>query len=348
MASRPPSRWLAFARPLALAVAATILAAAGTQEVAPADAPRAIRGLLEQRRFIEAAKAGEALVKERPEDGEAWLLLSYVHLSDGWPFRRDARAESAAQRALKLLGRRPDVLAALAVARARLLEYDETLPLLAELCDATPPRVADEQLAELLVLRADLLLKRGGADPAAQAQVLRDLDRAIAASPRSSSARVMRAEALMNGDRHADALPDLLLAIEVAPGSRGAHAGLRNCYTRLGQREASRRHHEIFKRLNRLVDSVASTRAPEAEERRTILRELATLNPRALDHRLQLASLELELGDAGAALAACDAVLRDRPDWPPARWVREQALRAKSGAPPPPADRAAETGGGSR
>jgi len=348
MASRLPSRWLALALALSSAFAAAAATPATAQESAPADAPRAIRGLIEQRRFVEAAKAGEALVKERPGDGEAWLLLAYVHLSDDWPFRRDARAESAAQKALKLLGRRPDVLAALAVAHARLLEYDEALPLLAELCDATPPQVQGEQLAELLVLRADLLLKRGGADPAAQAQLLRDLDRAIVASPRSSAARVMRAEALMNADRHADALADLLLAIEVAPGSRAAHAGLRNCYARLGQKEASRRHHEIWKRLNRLVDSVATASAPEPEERRTILRELATLNPRDLDHRLALASLELELGDVGAALAACDALLADRPDWPPARWVREQALRAKSGAPPPAADRAAETGGGAR
>jgi tetratricopeptide (TPR) repeat protein len=343
MASRLPSRWLAFA-----VVAMAVALPATAQEAPPADAPRAIRGLIEQRRFVEAAKAGEALVKERPDDGEAWLLLAYVHLSDDWPFRRDARAKSAAQRALKVLGRRPDVLAALAVAHSRLLEYDDALPLLAELCDATPPRVVGEQLAELLVLRADLMLKRGGADPAAQAQVLRDLDRAITASPRSAAARVMRAEALMNADRHQDALPDLLAAIEVAPGSRSAHAGLRNCYARLGQRDAARRHHEIFKRLNRLVDSVATTSAPEPEERRTILRELATMNPRDLDHRLQLASLELELGDAGAALAACDALLADRPDWPPARWVREQALRAKSGAPPQPADRGGETGGGAR
>lgn len=311
------------------AAAASAPASEGASRAA--EGIRAIRALLEQRRFVEAAQAGEKLAKEHPDDGEAWLALSYVHLSPEWAFRRDSRAASAAQRALKLLGRRPDAVAALAVAQARLTEYDAALPLIAELCDATPPKVAGEQLGELLVLRADLTIKRGGSDPAAQAQVLADLERAIAAAPRASAPRVMRAEALMNADRHAEARADLEVAIESNPGNKSAHAALRICCTRTGDKEAARRHHEIWKRLNRLTDSVASASAPDEAERRTVLRELAQLNPRDLDHRLELATLELKLGDADAAAAECDALLLLRSGWAPARWLREQAARAQRG-----------------
>ncbi|MSR45990.1 MAG: tetratricopeptide repeat protein [Planctomycetes bacterium] len=298
------------------------------------EAIRGLRALVEQRRFIDAAKAGEALVKKQPDDGEAWLALAYVHLSPDWPFRRDARAKSAATRALKVLGRRPDVISALAVAHARLVEFDEALPLIAELCDGAPPPVAGAKLAELLVLRADIAIKRGASDPAATVTMLGDLDRAIAAAPRSAAARVMRAEALMHADRHKEALTDLNVAIDAAPGHKAAHAAMRVCCQRTGDREGARRHLEIWKRLNRLTDSVASASAPDDEERRVILRELAELNPLDVEHRLQFAALELKLGDADAAIRLCDALLSVVPEWPPAWHLREQAHLTKRGIRP--------------
>jgi tetratricopeptide (TPR) repeat protein len=293
---------------------------------------RVIRSLLEQRRFIEAAQAGEKLVKEHPDDADAWISLAYVHLSPDWSFRRDARAASAAQRAIRAGGRRSDAVAALAIASARLTEYDEALKLIAEMCDATPPRVAGEQLAELLVLRADLALKRGGDTPEARAAVLADLDRALVAAPRSSGARVLRAEALMNADRHADALRDVEMALEVAPGSKQAHAAARICRHRTGDAAGAKRHYEIWKRLNRLTDSVASASAPVEEERRTTLRELSELNPRDLERRAELAALEFRLGDAAAAVRQCDALLALRPGFAPWMRLREQAAAAAPAA----------------
>ncbi|MBM4015894.1 MAG: hypothetical protein FJ293_13145, partial [Planctomycetes bacterium] len=302
-----------------------------TAPVAASDVPtgvRAIRGLLEQRRYIEAAQAGEKLVREHQDDADAWIALAYVHLTPEWAFRRDARAASAAQRAIKAGGRRPDAVAALAIARARLTEYDEALALIAEMCDATPPRVAGDQLAELLVLRADLAIKRAGGDPTVQAALLLDLDRAIAAAPRASGARVLRAEALMNVDRHEEALRDLEVALDVAPGSRQAHAAARICRQRTGDAAGARRHHEIWKRLNRLSDSVASASAPDEQERRSTLRELAELNPRDVDRRVELAVLELKLGDPAAAQRQCDALLALRPGFAPWLRLREQAAAA--------------------
>ncbi len=320
--------------PRRLVMLATLVAALFVAAARPDDPVLAIRGLVDQRRFVEAAQAGERLVKERPEDADAWLLLAQVHLVPDWAFRRDARAASAATRALKIAGRRPDIVAALAFARARLTEYDEALKLIAEVCDSEPPRVAGEVLSELLVLRADLSLKRDGA--AGQAAALLDLERAIAAAPRASQPRVMRAEALMNGDRHAEAIADLLIAIDSAPGNKQAHAALRGAYSRLGQREEARQHYEIWKRLNRLTDSVASTSAPDPQERRNILRELATLNPRDVDRRLELVQVEAQLNDLPAALAACDALLEVAPTFAPARYLREQLLQAKAGRRPAP------------
>ncbi|MBL8841494.1 MAG: hypothetical protein JNL90_08195 [Planctomycetes bacterium] len=342
MAARPLATRCSPLRRLALVAgcALLLLAAAGRD-----DAVTAIKTLVEQRRFLEAAQAGEKLVKERAEDAEAWLLLAQVHLSPDWAFRRDARAASAATRAMKLAGRRPDIVAALAFARARLTEYDDALKLIGELCDATPPKASGELLSELLVLRAELRLKREGA--AGHAAALADLERAIVAAPRASQPRILRAEAWMNVDRYADALEDLKVAIDRAPGSKAAHALLRTACSQLGQREEARRHYEIWKRLNRLTDSVAPTSAPDLLERRDVLRELATLNPRDLDRRLELAQTELQLADYDGALATCEALLGVAPTFAAARWIREQALLAKAGQrPPPPVPAPASDGDG--
>ncbi len=302
-----------------------------------ADAARAIHQLVAERRFVEAAQASERLVKERPTDPEAWLLLANVHLSPDWSFRRDVRAASAAEKALKLAGRRVDIVSVLAIARARLVDYDAALALIAEMCDAVPPaspKLSGEPLSDLLVCRADILLKRDATDAAARARVLVDLERAIAASPHAAQPRLMRAEALMNVDRHAEALVDLEVAVQSQPGNKQVHAALRNACSRLGKRDEARHHYEIWKRLNRLTDSVATVSSPDPAERRQTLRELAALNPTDVDHRLALVRSEIEFGDAAAALKECDALLVLIPDWPPARYLREQARQLQAGVRP--------------
>lgn len=307
--------------------------APGSQGAPEQDARlRALQDLYEQRRYQDAAKLGEELVRERPEDPDAWLALALVHLAPDWAGRRDARAESAGLRARRLAPDRPDVLAALAQAKYHQTKYDDALPILDRLLDSKPPMVSGAAAADLLVTRAEIVLKRDALEPEAGARARADLDRAIAAAPGAASARVVRAQLRYDAEEFDAALEDLKVAVAVLPGSKRAHFLMRSCLMRLGRRDEASRHYEIYTRLNRLTDSTALTSAPDAAERRRILRELRELNPADLDHRLMLASTELELLDFDAAIAECDALLALDPGWPPARHVRESALRRKASA----------------
>ena len=317
---------------------ALVVALALFQAVPPAPPPtraedpvRVIQALYAQRRFQEAAKLGEKLVKERRDDPDAWMALALVHLAPDWPFRRDARAESAAERALKLAGHRPDVVAACAMARYRQTKYDEALAFIAELVDADPPKLAGDALSDLLETRADVLLKRDALDAAAKEKALHDLERALAATPQAATPRAMRADVAMQDGRFADALDDLLIAQVNQPGSRQVHHELHLCLGRLGKKEEARHHYEIWKRLNRLTESTSLTNAPDPEERLQLLRELRDLNPNDLDHRFDLAQVALEAGQPDAAIQECDSLLKINPGWPPAQWLLQQAKKMKQG-----------------
>src|SRR5262249_31961562 len=101
---------------------------------------------------------------------------------------------------------------------------------------------------------------------------------------------------------------------------------------------------------NALNDSIASTNAPDPADRRRILRELAELNPSDLEHRLELARYELALGDAAAAIKASEELLRERPGWSAAQYMKLHAGRVEAGlekvAPLTPPDGAKEGEGG--
>lgn len=306
-----------------------------------------MRSLYDQNRYQEAAKLGEQTVKEHRDSIDAWLALASVHLASDWPLRHDARAESAARRALAIGGHRPDVVQALATALFRQCKFDECLPLLDELIDAKPPKVAGESFADLLYLRAAIALRRDVLDAGARAKALADLERALSTAPDYAPARRLRAETLIDDGKFTQALADLEVALSSAPGDKSVHYEMNRCLTRLKRPDEAKRHFEIWRLLNALTDSTASTNAPDASERRELLRKLRDLNPADFSRRFQLAQHELELGDPEAAIRECDALLALRPTWPAVEHLRDQAERAKT-APKsePPGARKDEDGGG--
>jgi len=304
-----------------------------------------MRSLRDQNRFVEAAQLGEKAAREHPDSVEVWLALAEVHLSTAWPMRREARAESASRRALKAGGRRPETLVTLATALVRETKYDEAQPLLDELLNASPPRVTGSPAADLLVLRANIALRRDALDDAARAQARADLDRALALVPTHASAQALRGEMLLIDGKLEEALADLEAACAACSGGKAAayqgmvHYQLQICLTRLNRRDEAKVHYEIWSVLNRLNDSIAATNAPDAATRRKLLLRLKQLDPSDLVRRLQLAQIEIELGEFDAAIEECDELLSRRPDWLPARHVKIEARRCRSGARPetPPA-----------
>jgi tetratricopeptide (TPR) repeat protein len=292
-----------------------------------------VQKLCAQRRYQDAASLAESLTRDHRDEVEAWLTLASVHLSNDWPMRRDARAESAAVRALKVGGRRPDVLTVLAMAKHRQAKDDEALALVGELVDATPVAINADSLVSLLSMRAEVLFKMHALEPDARARALHDLDRAIAAQPSESQPRILRGEALLQDGKTPEAIADLDVALTDAPGSKQVHHLLQIALLKVGKREDARHHYEIWQRLNRLTDSLATASAPSPEDARRILRELKELNPADLSHRFDLARYELDLGAPDAAIAECDQLLALSPGWPAPAWLRAEALKAKSGGP---------------
>ncbi len=313
-----------------LAAASFAAAPLARAQQTTAEGVKLVKAFYAQRRYQDAARVAERLVREHRDDPDAWMALANIHLAPDWAFRHDARAEVAAEKALKLAGRRTDVLATLATAKCRQTKYDEALPLIAELVDSVPPKVGGDALTDLLAMRADVALRRESVDPEARGRALADLDRAIAAVPANSTVRAMRAEARLQDGRLEEALADLLVAQRTMPGSKQVQYLLQSCLARLGRRDEARRHFEIWKRLNRLTDSQGITSAPELPERRQLLRELKELHPADLEHRLQLAQVELELRDPDAAIAECDELLKLAPEWPVALYLRGEAQKAKA------------------
>jgi tetratricopeptide (TPR) repeat protein len=291
-----------------------------------------IRSLYELSRYMEAAKLGEQTVREHRDSLDAWLALASVHLASDWPLRHDARAESAARRALAIGGHRPDVVQALATALFRQCKFDECLPLLDELIDARPQKVFGESFADLLYLRAAIALRRDALEPEARAKALDDLERALTTAPGYAPARRLRAETLIDDGKFAQALADLEVALSTAPGDKSVHYEMNRCLTRLKRPDQAKLHYEIWRLLNALTDSTATTNAPDASERRELLRRLRDLNPADLTRRFQLAQHELELGDPDAAIKECDALLAIRASWTAADRLKEEALEAKAGA----------------
>jgi tetratricopeptide (TPR) repeat protein len=287
-----------------------------------------------QNRFMDAARLGEQLVKEHRDSLDAWLALATVNLAPDWPNRRDARAESAARKALALGGHRPDIVQALATALYRQCKFDECLQLVDELIETRPQKVFGDAFADLLFLRAGIALRRDALDAAAHARGLADLDHALVTAPCHAAARRMRAEAYLTDGKVAEALADLEVAVVNAPGDKSVHYEMHRCLSRLKRPDEAKLHYEIWKRINALTDSTAPTNAPDLKERLDLLKQLKELNPGDYSRRLQLAEHEIALGDADAAVKECDEILAKRPAWAAAEHLRAEALRAKAGAKP--------------
>ncbi len=304
---------------------------------------RKIRALYDEERFADAARAGEALCKARKESTEAWLTLAAVHLSPTWTRRRDARAESASRRALQAGGRRPETLRSLATALYRQAKYDEAEPLVNELIDPKPPRVGGEALGDLYVLRASIAMRRDALVPGSRERAVADLEAALAVVPDQPIAHTLRAQMLIAEGKLKEALPHLELAAKSDPGDKAVHHQFHLCLSRLGRKDEAKRHYAIWHLLNRLTDSNSATNAPDPKEKREILAKLRECNPTDWPRRLDLIEAELELGEVEAARKESDALLAERPAWPPALRLKDVAQKAKAGEPVPAPD---DGGGG--
>lgn len=304
---------------------------------------RKIRALYDEGRFAEAARAGEQLCKVHKESADAWLTLAAVHLSPIWSRRRDARAESASRRALQAGGRRPDVLQALATALYRQAKYDDAEPILNELIDPRPPRVTGDALGDLYVLRASIALRRDALAAGSRERAIADLEAAFVAVPDQPTAHTLRAQMLIAEGKLAEALPHLELAAKADPGDKAVHYQFHLCLSRLGRKDEAKRHYEIWHLLNRLTDSNSATNAPDPKEKREILAKLRECNPADWQRRLDLIEAQLELGEVEAARKESDALLAERPAWPPALRMKDVAQKATAGVPVPAPD---DGGGG--
>jgi tetratricopeptide (TPR) repeat protein len=304
---------------------------------------RKIRALYDEGRYAEAARSGEALCKVHKESAEAWLTLAAVHLSPVWTRRRDARAESASRRALQAGGRRSETLQSLATALYRQAKYDEAEPILNELIDPKPPRVSGDALGDLYVLRASIALRRDALAPGGRERAVADLEAALAAVPDHPTAHTLRAQMLIAEGKLNEALPHLELAAKSDPGDKAVHHQYHLCLSRLGRRDEAKRHYEIWHLLNRLTDSNSATSAPDPKEKREILAKLRECNPTDWQRRLDLIEAQLELGEVEAARKESDALLAERPAWPPALRLKEVAQKAKVGEAVPAPD---DGGGG--
>jgi tetratricopeptide (TPR) repeat protein len=194
--------------------------------------------------------------------------------------------------------------------------------------------VVGEAYADLLYLRASIALRRDALDAAAHVNALADLDHALATAPAYAPARRLRAETLLSDGKVAEALADLEIAVVTAPGDKSVHYEMQRCLSRLKRPDEAKLHYEIWKLLNALTDSTATTNAPDASERRELLKKLKELNPADFVRRLQLAEHELALGDPDAAIKECDELLAKHAAWAAAEHLRNEALRAKAGAKP--------------
>jgi tetratricopeptide (TPR) repeat protein len=300
-----------------------------------ADGVKQMKALYAQHRYQETARVAEGLVREHRDDPDAWVALANIHLASDWAFRREDRALTAAERAFKLAGKRTDVMVVLATAHFRLGEYDAALPLVGELVDAKPPKLDPKTLTDLLVIRAEMALRRESLEPKGRSAAMADLERAINSTPTDARARSLRAEARMQDGEFELAFADLQVAERSLPGGKQVQYLLQTCLSRMGRKDEARRHHEIWRRINRLMDSQGSQTAPDPEERRRIMRELKELNSADLENRIQLARLELELGNADASIAECDELLKLNPNWAAAIYLRAAGKQVKAGAKPP-------------
>jgi tetratricopeptide (TPR) repeat protein len=228
-----------------------------------------VQALYAQRRYQDAARVAEKLVKENRDDAEAWIALASVHLAPEWALHgNDSRAEVRGGAGVKLTGRRPLVLVLLATAKHHRRSTTSACRCSPSWSSAAPPKVDGDALADMLVMRADIELRRETDDAEARKRAVADLDRAIATMPKATAARAMRADLRIHDGQLAEALADL------EGRGRGRRPAASRCTTscrpasaRMGRKEEARRHYEIWRRLNRLTDSQGATNAPSPEER---------------------------------------------------------------------------------
>ena len=98
-------------------------------------------------------------------------------------------------------------------------------------------------------------------------QALTEVQKALAACPDLTAARVDRGRALIKLDRHAEAVKDLEAAAKADPAESSTHFLLAQAYRALGRREDAQAEMKVFSKLEE------SARAKSAERAKEVLRE---------------------------------------------------------------------------
>jgi len=274
-----------------------------------------VQALLNQYRFPEANTAARALAKEYPRNADAWLLIAYVHLQDGWFGAKAGRALDAATRARDLGGPRTDILIAQALSGFR-QRWEGTMEVLDLLLDHPEHRLQPGLAATLLHERAVLNLHAETDVEAARTKALADLEQALTLAPNHPGVRLERASQRRLAGDYAGAVEDLLVSLAGDPGSVAVHYELKTCYVALKDMEKARHHLKVWQLLLRLTDSPSSASAPPPEERVEILRELRVLNPTDLQRRVDLVAQELEHGDLDRAAQELAELKKEYPRIP--------------------------------
>lgn len=284
-----------------------------------------------QQNFQRAANLTEKLVERFPDQVRSWLVLAEIHLQPSWAQRNDTRAEQAASEALRLGGRDPRILTALALAKFHQRRTSEVLDLIAELVDGPRPLVGRDWSADLLVARATL--RRESGDPAESERAMADLERAIELVPLHGEARLERAEHLyLAGDREA-ALTDLQAVRDVIPGAAKLHYLLFKSYLAQGRSQEAQQAREVYDCIYRLTSVMSTRTAPGADEQLELHRRLWTLNPQDRDRRFRRVELEIETGHLAEARSALEELAAQQGSWPPLRFLESKLGRAERGEP---------------
>jgi tetratricopeptide (TPR) repeat protein len=98
-------------------------------------------------------------------------------------------------------------------------------------------------------------------------EALADIQKALETCPSLMQARIDRARALMNLDRHADAVKDLEAAVKADPAETTTHFLLAQSYRALGKTQEAQAEMQLFSKLEE------SARAATAERAKQLLQE---------------------------------------------------------------------------
>lgn len=254
----------------------------------------------------------DEILRVAPGDVGAHMRRSRILWATG--DRKAAAAETEAT--LKL---DPDDLDVQILSGSQLVEAGKRAEGLAVMTTA----IATHPTADAYLTRAELRKRSDRAGRQA------DIEAALKADPKSTTAQMMLADVRSEGGAHAEAIASLTVALKASPGNEGLLLGRARAYARSGDLASADRDLTKVARMEAanpgMLNSVCFTRATYGVDLAQALidcdRSLAVnaTNPATLDSR---AFVLLRLGRLEEAVIAYDAALHLRPELPTSLYGR--------------------------